>query len=100
MISKQIIHTLAYNLLFIFTRFILFYALGKNLLPSEYGAYGLITSLVTLSIYFFGIELYNYTWRTAPGKPKIEGLKLLKSSLLFELLLAMAHPDPEKSGVH
>lgn len=89
MIGFQIAHTLVYNFVFIFTRFVLFYTLGKNLMPSEYGAYALIASLVTLGVYFFGLQLYTYTWREAPGKDRQIGLKLLKSNLIFEVLLIL-----------
>jgi len=88
-ILKQLTNTVGYNtILFITTRFVLFYLLGRNLSPAEYGAYNLMASVISLGIYFLGLGLCHYVIKETPGNSTQHGLKLFKSTVSFELLTA------------
>jgi len=89
-IARQIIHTTWMHALSLVARFLLIWCLGKTFLPDEYGAYAIIGTVLSIGIYLFGLNLYVYMTRQAPGKTVTEGMSILKTLLAFEMTLGLA----------
>lgn len=84
--AKKIIfqstHSLSFNVIHFFSRFLLIYTLGKTFLPEDYGAYGLINTFIGIAGYFLGFEIYTYLYKEIPGKSEEEQYSIFKSIII------------------
>lgn len=73
--------------LILLSRFVFMFALARLLEPSQVGQYGLLVAAVGYSIYFVGLDFYNYTSRqVAGGDRSLWGL-YIKSQLALSVFL-------------
>lgn len=89
-IGSQAAHTLAFRALTFACRAGLVFILARLLTPEEYGAYSLVTAMSTFGIILGGLNLSTFVYRSVPGRPQDEQLRVFKTGLLFELALASA----------
>jgi len=70
------------------SRLLLVYVLAHVFSPADYGAYALVTTMNSFGVFLLGLNLYNYVYRAAPGRPLGERAAIFKSTLCFETVLA------------
>jgi O-antigen/teichoic acid export membrane protein len=87
-IIKQIFNTFFYRLVGFFIATFRIFIIGRNFLPTEAGAYDQILRIISMGIYFFGLNIYAYMIRIVPGEKEEKKLSLYKTLLLLETLVA------------
>lgn len=83
-ILTQLAHTVGLRTVTLVCRLALIFLLGHAFSPADYGAYSLITVVVTFGTLLFGLNLYAYVYRAVPGRPEAEQLRISRSTLTFE----------------
>lgn len=83
----QAAHTFGVRSLTLACRFGLVMASTGVLSQSEYGAYALIQAVTAFGVFLCGLNLFTYVYRAVPGRPADEQMRILKTTLLFEVVV-------------
>jgi O-antigen/teichoic acid export membrane protein len=85
----QIGQTFAAKVVIAVGRVALLGVFARALDPADLGAYSLTTTAVAFGIILLGLNANQYTYRSVPGRPLAEGLRIASSVALFEVGLAV-----------
>lgn len=85
-IVRQMFHTQFFKIITFASQIMFFIFLAKNFGPDRLGLYYIIGTILSVGTYVFGLDLYTYVMRIVPGKTGEEGVRIFKTTVLFELL--------------
>jgi O-antigen/teichoic acid export membrane protein len=83
-ILKQVAHTQAVSIFSSFIRFITFPVVVKQLSVAEYGFVSILLTIIHITSYIVGLNLYTYTRRHIPGKLEMEQYAYFKTQIVIE----------------
>ena len=87
MIKKNIINTFFYNFFNLITKLIAFPIIVKSLSVEDFGLYGMLGTIISMSTLIGSMELYNYLRRELPGKSTEVQISYYKSIHLTQSLI-------------